>query len=132
MRASDEAQDRAAIAALEQRRQAALIAVDLAALDELFADDLIHVHSTGLMHDKAALLRHIERKRGFVAIERGPLVIRIVGDVAVMTGPLINTMRAPDGEGETTMHAFVTQVLRRFETGWRFTHFHLTITQDSK
>ncbi|CAG9271625.1 nuclear transport factor 2 family protein [Paraburkholderia unamae] len=128
---ADEAQDRAAILALEQRRQAALVAVDLDALDELFADDLVHVHSTGLVHDKAALLRHIERKRGFIAIERGPLALRVDGDIAVMTGPLTNRMRAPHGEGEIAMHAFVTQVLRRRSGRWQFTNFHLTITQES-
>ena len=116
-----------AILALETRRQAALIAVDLDALDAMFDEDLVHVHSTGLVHDKAALLRHIELKRGFAAIERGPLTIRIEGAIAVMTGPMRSVMHAPDGSGETVMQSFVTQVLRNTAQGWRFISFQLTV-----
>jgi ketosteroid isomerase-like protein len=120
-----------AILDLERRRQEALVAVDLAALDAMFCDDLVHVHSTGLVHDKTALLRHIDQKRGFIAIERGPLTIRIEGTIAVMTGPMSSRMRGPDGAGETVMRSFVTQVLRHTDQGWRFISFQLTVAQEN-
>ncbi|WP_321961352.1 nuclear transport factor 2 family protein [Paraburkholderia sp. J7] len=123
--------DREAILDLERRRQAALVAIDLAALDAMFCADLVHVHSTGLVHDKTALLRHIDRKRGFIAIERGPLTIRIEGTIAVMTGPMSSRMRAPNGADETVMHSFVTQVLRHTEQGWRFMSFQLTVDREN-
>lgn len=59
----------AELTAIEDRRRRALVAVDLAELDALFADDLVHVHSTGLTQDKPALLAHIDRKRGFLAVD---------------------------------------------------------------
>jgi ketosteroid isomerase-like protein len=103
-----------------------LVAVDLTELDRLFSEDLVHVHSTGLVHSKPELLQHINQKRAFLAIERGPLYIRVEGDIAVMTGTMTNRMRARDGTGEFLLHGFVTQVLRRSADGWRFISFQLT------
>jgi ketosteroid isomerase-like protein len=114
----------------DNRRRAALVAVDMEELDRLFAEDLIHVHSTGLAHTKAELLRHIDQKRAFLAIDRGPLQIRIEGDIAVMTGLMTNRMRAKDGNGEILLQGFVTQVLRRSADGWRFISFQLTAIRE--
>jgi ketosteroid isomerase-like protein len=111
---------------VENRRRAALVAVDLTELDRLFSEDLVHVHTTGLVHSKQELLQHINQKRAFLAINRGPLHIRVEGDIAVMTGTMTNRMRAKDGTGEFLLHGFVTQVLRRSADGWRFISFQLT------
>ena len=115
-----------AVLSIENRRRAALVAVDLEELDRLFADDLIHVHSTGLVHTKTELLRHIDTRRAFLAVERGPLKVRIEGNIAVMTGPMTNRMRAKDGIGEIVLRGFVTQVLRNGSAGWKFISFQLT------
>lgn len=124
------ADDRKQILDAERRRQEALVAVDIEALDALFADDLVHVHSVGLVHDKKALLEHIARRRGFVAIERGTLQIRIEGDIAVMTGRMLSRMHAMHGEGEVLMDGFVTQVLRRCGNDWKFINFQLTLKRE--
>lgn len=113
----------------ERRRQAALISVDLTTLDALFADDLMHIHSTGLVHSKSELLQHIERRRAFISIERGPLQVRIDGSIAIMTGQQISRMRSPKGD-EVLMDGFVTQVLRRSNDGWRFANFQLTLNRE--
>lgn len=112
----------------ENRRRAALVAVDMAELDALFADDLVHVHSNALVHDKAALLAHIAHNRAFLAIERGPLTVRRYGDVAVLTGGMTNWMRRNDG-AEIVLGGMVTQVLRREDGVWRFTSFQLTLSK---
>ena len=117
---------RAACLDLERRRQAALLVVDLPALAQMFAEDLVHIHSVGLVHDKAALLAHIEARRGFAAIERGPLEIRVLGDdAAVITGSICSSMRAPDGS-HSALRGMVTQIVCRNAAGWQFTHFQLT------
>ena len=118
--------ERGAVLEAERRRQAALVVVDLAELDTLFADDLTHIHNTGLVHDKAQLLRHIDRKRAFISVTRGPLNVRLYGDIAVMAGPMTNRMRSKDENGEIVLEGFVTQVLRRSEEGWKFINFQLT------
>lgn len=113
--------------ALEQRRQTALVAADIEALDEIFSDDLVHIHSVGLTHDKPALLAHIAAKKGFAAIERGSLKIRALGDdAAVMSGTICNHMRAPDGTA-SEMRGMVTQIVKRTPEGWKFMHFQLTL-----
>ena len=124
--------DSNAILEIERRRRAALVAVDLDELDRLFAEDLIHVHSTGMKHTKAELLRHIEQKRAFLAIDRGDLQIRVEGPIAVITGTMTNRMRSRDSKAEILLHGFVTQVLRRNDEGWKFISFQLTPILDKQ
>lgn len=119
-----------AIFELERRRQKALVDVDLDTLHSLFDDELIHVHSTGLVHDKSQLMAHIARKRGFLAIERGPLHVQGTNALAVLSGPIINHLRGADG-GEEQMHGFVTQVVHLTQEGWKFLHFQLTVIRES-
>ena len=116
----------AELRAVEERRRRALIDVDLEALDELFDDTLVHIHAPGLTHDKAQLLEHTATRRAYLDITRGDLVTRLVGDVAVVTGPITNRLRTADG-GERTLAGVATQVLRRDESGgWRFISFQMT------
>src|ERR1700742_4424960 len=81
------------IMALDEARRAAMIAEDFAALDRLLADDLVPVHADGHADTKAQYLRMIADFCGFEAIERGPVTVRFYGDTAVMTGPMIHTVR---------------------------------------
>ncbi|WP_460775837.1 YybH family protein [Microbacterium sp. GXF7504] len=117
---------RAAILEVEARRQAALVAVDLEALAEVFEDSLVHIHAAGIRHTKEMLLEHTDTRRPYLEITRGDLEIRVFDDVAVMTGELTNRMRAPGG-GERTLSGWVTQVLHRGADGaWRFVSFQMT------
>jgi ketosteroid isomerase-like protein len=110
----------------EARRQRALIDVDLDALDDLLEDSLIHIHAPGLTHTKAQLLEHTATRRAYLEITRGELNLRIIGDVALMTGPIVNRLRTADG-GERTLDGVATQVLHRDNAGvWRFVSFQLT------
>lgn len=114
-----------AILHAEDRRRAALVAVDIPTLDELFAEDLVHIHSNARVDTKAQLLRHVEERRAYLRIVRGPLDVRVMGDVAIMTGRLTNYMRV-DGK-EKILDGMVTQVLRRERGAWRFVNFQLTL-----
>lgn len=114
------------ILASETRRQEALIAKDLEALDELFDEALVHVHAPGEVHTKALLLEHVATRGVYLQITRGELKVRVIGDVAVVTGPITNRMKAPGG-GERTLSGEVTQVLRRTSSGrWTFISFQMT------
>ena len=120
------ASERAAIEAVERLRHEALVAVDLDTLDRLFDDSLVHIHAPGLVQTKAELLEHTRVRRAYLEIVRGDLNIRVVGDTAVVTGPISNRMRAPGG-GERTLEGVATQVLARGEDGdWRFVSFQMT------
>jgi ketosteroid isomerase-like protein len=117
--------DESAILALEAERIRALVAVDIPALHTLMADDLVHVHSNGMIHDKAALINHVETGRAFRAIERGPLTVRLTGDVAIMHGAITNHMVVAGKP--RLMEGIVTQILRRENGKWQFCHFQLTL-----
>src|SRR4051812_17902105 len=106
--------------AVERRRQRALLEVDLDALDELLDDTLVYTHAHGITHTKAQLLEHTANHRPYLDITRGELLIRVFGDVAVITGPLTNLVYTPDG-GEHTLAGVAIQVLRRDDHNrWRF------------
>jgi uncharacterized protein (TIGR02246 family) len=116
----------AEILAVEQRRQDALIAGDLATLDEIFDESLIHIHAPGLVHTKAQLLEHVATRHAYLEITRQDLRVRVFGDTAVVTGGIVNRMRAPGG-GERTVDGVVTQVLHRGADGrWRLVSFQMT------
>ncbi|GAA2576612.1 hypothetical protein GCM10010435_60940 [Winogradskya consettensis] len=119
-------QQHAELLAVEERRRRALIDVDLATLDELFDESLVHIHAPGVTHTKAQLLEHTATRRAYLGIERGELVIRLFGDVAVITGAITNRLRTADG-GERVLSGVATQVLHRAAGGgWRFISFQMT------
>lgn len=125
LRAADDA-ERAAILRAEDRRRRALIAVDLAELEDLYEDGLVHIHAPGLTHTKAQLIEHTATRRAYVDMWRGDLQVRVCGEVAVATGELVNLLRNPDGSQRTVAGA-VTQVLHRGDDGvWRFVSFQMT------
>jgi ketosteroid isomerase-like protein len=117
----------AELLAVEQRRQKALIDVDLETLAALFDDSLVHIHAPGVSHNKAQLLEHTQTRRAYVEITRGELVQRVIGDVAVVTGPIVNRLRTAEG-GERTLGGVATQVLVRGDGGWRYVSFQMTPT----
>jgi ketosteroid isomerase-like protein len=117
---------RAELLAVEERRQKALLAVEIEILDDLYDASLVHTHAPGLTHDKAQLLEHVATRQAYLGISRGPLTIRLIGDVAVMTGRIVNRLASPDGT-ERIAAGQVIQVLRRCEDGaWRFVSFQMT------
>ncbi|MFF2454588.1 nuclear transport factor 2 family protein [Isoptericola sp. NPDC058082] len=121
-----DAASRAEILALEERRRDALVAGDVDALDAMFDDALVHVHAPGLVHTKAQLLEHVATRRAYVDVVRDDLLVRLVGDVGVVTGRIVNHMRGPDG-APRVLAGVVTQVVVRGDDGaWRFVSFQMT------
>ncbi|WP_373886260.1 nuclear transport factor 2 family protein [Sphingobium sp. CFD-2] len=77
---------------LENRRIAALVSTDLAALNNLLADDLVHVHGNGKIDDKEEYLQGVASKYRYHSIQRGDLNIRVFGNVAIVVGRLSQTV----------------------------------------
>lgn len=61
------------ILAAEQARRDALVAGDHNRVSQLFADELVYVHTIGLIHDKAQYLAYARDTVAYLAIERGEL-----------------------------------------------------------
>ncbi|BAI96209.1 hypothetical protein Sj15T_05310 [Sphingobium sp. TA15] len=107
------------IRALENRRIAALVSADLAVLDSLLADDLVHVHGTGKIDDKEEYLRGVAGKYKFHAIQRGDLNIRVFGDLAIVTGRLSQTVSLQGNDRLIDVDAIVTQTWIRDKDDWK-------------
>ncbi|MGY4533200.1 ketosteroid isomerase-like protein [Pseudomonas sp. TE3786] len=112
---------------LEQERRRALVEEDHARVAELFADDLVYVHTTGLVQGKADYLDYARTAVQYLAIERGQLQVRFYGDgLAVMTGPQCNTLQKRGGDQPIRGEGFATQVWALGAKGWQISSFHAT------
>lgn len=114
---------------LEAERQRALVEEDHARLEGLFADELLYVHTTGLVQDKAQYLDYARQAVRYLAVERGELTVRLFGDsLALMSGPQCNLLQKRGGGEPVRAEGFATQVWARDESGWRIASFHGTRT----
>jgi ketosteroid isomerase-like protein len=110
----------------ERRRGQALVARDEATLRALFADDLVHIHSTGNLNNKSELMHHVMHVLLFLSVERSELKVAVHGDVAVMSGRMNAQMRRFDKPEATATESWVTQVWVRRGAAWVQTHFQAT------
>lgn len=71
----------------EQRRRQAMIAADVATLNDLFAEDLLWIHGTARTDDKRGLLDSIaSRKTVYHSIDSSEETVRFFGDTALLSG----------------------------------------------
>lgn len=119
---SDKVRDE--IIALEKRRCVALTSGNIEAVRELMADDLVHIHGNGAMDDKAGYLKGIETKYVFHRVERSDLSIRLYGDVAVVIGPLDQTVSVRGIDKLNQIKAIATQTWVRSGAGWKQSTCH--------
>jgi hypothetical protein len=71
----------------EDARYAAQTGGDFAAMERMFGDDLVYIHSSGDLNDKAAFIE-AQRSRAVVyrAMQRSDVKVRVYGPVAIITG----------------------------------------------
>lgn len=116
--------EEAEILDLEQRRCAAISTPDARALNELLADDYVHIFGNGRVSDKPGYVRSIvEFPRTPV---RGDLTVRVYGDTAIITGDVLNRVKQPDGSMKATK-AIATQVVHRRHGRWTFVSCQMTV-----
>jgi nitrate reductase assembly molybdenum cofactor insertion protein NarJ len=110
--------------ALEALRGTALVERNRAQLEALFTADLVHIHSTGTQMNKSELIDYVMNVLEFLSVTRSELVIKVCGEVAIMTGRMRNTMRRLDKPEPISADALVTQVWVCERGSWRQSHFH--------
>lgn len=82
------------VAAVEQRRIAALIAADIDALDEIIDAQCTHIESNGTSRTKAEFLKDVAQQEfSFDLFEIDENHIRIFGETAVVAGAYRNIVR---------------------------------------
>lgn len=111
----------------EQNRHKALIFDDAESFQTLMAENIVHVHTTGNVHNKTELIHHTGTFLKFTNVERGELTIRALSaDIAVMTGEMINTVGKRGTNDSIQVRAFVTQVWQKFDGAWKTVTFQAT------
>ncbi|MDE1164865.1 MAG: nuclear transport factor 2 family protein [Pseudomonas sp.] len=113
-----------AVLQAEALRRSALMHDDATQVANLFADDLVYVHTTGLIHDKAQYLAYAANVVRYLDISRDQLHVRVYGEVAVMTGYQVNTLCKRSDEQVVRGEGFVTQVWVKGPHGWQISSFH--------
>ena len=121
---NDSTSEEASIKQAEERRCAVLMAGDHEALAAMLAEDLVHIHLTGQIDGKAAYLGGVREKYAFRDIARGPLNIRLYGDIAVMTGSLTQKVEVKSTGAVIDVKAVTTQTWLRAGDGWLLNTCH--------
>jgi ketosteroid isomerase-like protein len=105
----------------EEERCRVIAANDWAALDKILGDDFTYTHSVGFTEDKASWMASIaDRPR---VITRENLVVRPLGDVALLQGRLLMTVTPPDGE-KLELDLDVLQVWTKRNGAWQLIANH--------
>lgn len=107
------------ILALEDKRYAAMIAKNEAALADLFADDLIYVHSSGGVDTKASYIAAIKSgKFDYRKCDRFEEKVRVYGDTALVTGRAV--FEAVVEGTPKTLRLRYLNVWTKTAGGWKF------------
>ncbi len=110
---------------VEQRRFAAMVAQNIAALEPLLADELSYTHSTGETENKAQLLETIRSGRlRYEAIDVREVDVHRYGDVALLRGRLALRARAGDRALQLDLRYTDAYVYR--EGRWQMVAYHAT------
>lgn len=119
-------QDEKGVLDAEYQRCTALEKDDFEALKGLISPELVHTHTRGNTDDYVSFFNHVQNRIEFVKCTRGPLNIRIIGTVAIMTGSMRNVVRLRGDSADINVSAQVMQVWEWQGDRWRMTRFQAT------
>ena len=103
------------------RYSKAHIDVDLAALDELLAEDYQHFHASGRIDDKQSLIaRLLSGEIKHIAKETSYVKIKLVGSVAILSGRGRNTV-AVESQTKVIENLFTSVWIRTAPEKWAIT-----------
>jgi hypothetical protein len=96
------------VLALEERRQKALLTGDLLVLQDLLADDLVYVHSTGARDSKASYLDKLSSGGlKYMALNFSDLQVRTLQQTAVVSGRMAAVINK-EGQQKKVASLFMT------------------------
>lgn len=115
--------------ALEHERARALMSEDHDSIARLFADELVYVHTTGLVQTKLQYQEYARSAVRYLSVERGALTVRALAEnVALMTGSQVNVLQKHSGGEPVRAEGFVTQLWVKGADGWQMVAFQGTRT----
>jgi ketosteroid isomerase-like protein len=96
----------------------AMVDADVGLLETYLADDLTYAHTTGWIETKSEFLLTVESgKINYMAVEPRDVLVRIYGDVAVMTG--LSEMRGAVDDRTVSFTIRFLDVSRRVGDAWQ-------------
>jgi ketosteroid isomerase-like protein len=115
-------QDQAAVREVleaDERRRAATVAGDIAALNDIMSEGFTYTHATGFREGREGYVGRVGGGQvTYVSLERKDADVRVFGDVAIMDGR--GAMSYRPGEGAVvTMHNLFLAVWRKDGGRWR-------------
>ncbi len=114
----NQAMSEAELIRLEDRRYEAMLAHDVAALRDIFADDAVYTHSNGVVDDKDAYLKAFSSGEFiYRTIERFEEKVRLLGDAAVVTGRI--RLKVDFKSGLKLLESSFLSAWVRTAVGWR-------------
>lgn len=120
-----DSQSAQAVENANHQRYRAMIDGDMKALDQLLADDLIYLHSTGAADSKTSLVEALtQRKFVFKSAESSGTTVRVYGDVAVLNGQVKMVVEVAGTDHHA--HSGFTTVWSRQDGHWRLVHWQST------
>lgn len=116
---ADAAADKAAVATLDTRYQAAVKANDAATMDAILADDFVLVTGKGKSYSKADLLKSARDKtETYEHQEDTQQTVRVWGDTAVVTALL--WIKGANKDGAYDYKLWFSDTYARTPKGWRY------------
>jgi hypothetical protein len=109
----------------DQQRHAALLAADTDTLDELFTDDVIYLHSTGVIDSKQFYLDGLKQgKTKYVQIDYQPSEYRVFNGFALILGKVV--MQLLIGGAAKEVRALIISTWRFENNRWRMMSWQAT------
>ena len=103
----------------------ALVSKDLSALEQIYADDYLHVDSNGVVTTKAQRIGELKTGRLiYTSLEREGVRVRIYGNIAVMTSH--DTLHAKAVSAEFPLQLRTTLVYSKQNGRWQLTKAQTT------
>jgi ketosteroid isomerase-like protein len=116
-----------AIENLEERRRKAMLAGDLATLDDMFAEDLSYTHSNAVMERKSLYLERLGAKHyDYRELNFLDQDIRMVGEAALVTGRMTGEVLIAGQLRK--LNSLTTVVWIRIAGRWQMLTFQSTST----
>jgi hypothetical protein len=119
------------VLAAEKQRQDALIRGDFPALAGMLDDSLVHTHANGVVQDKPTYLRFMQETVTVLAIKRTNLSVRVFGEVAVVSGGMIQTLRQKNSAAPVAVATEVLQVWIKTPERWKQVAWQTTRAAES-
>ena len=115
----------AAVLKREEARLQAMVKVDVAALEDVLADDLSYVHASGDADTKREFIDSILTGRlKYKQLDREGVAVRVYGDAAVVTGR--GHFQVRSGENDLDVRLLFTDVYVKRGGKWRMVAWQST------